>query len=106
MRRALLPLAFLLACSSEATVEAPPLEMPPLEPADAAPDEPKPLGCIEETGAGAPCITDMDCVGGTLCELPRCDATTSKCIVTAGPPDGEPCGPGLVCTSYRCCPKP
>jgi hypothetical protein len=102
----LVAILLLAACSSEATVEGPPVDVPPLEQADAALDDPKPLGCIEETGAGAPCISDLDCKGGTICELPRCDAATNKCIVTAGPPDGEPCGPGLVCSSYRCCPKP
>lgn len=79
---------FALSCSSES---GPPLTC----------DAGAPV-CSPATAAGNPCASDIDCVGATECEHPRCNYDTGRCIVTAGLEDGQPCSGG-VCKDRMCC---
>jgi len=94
MKPAFLPLAFLLAaCGSVTTIEH----------TDAGIEQDAAiLICDPSTATGLTCSSDLDCVGATECEHPRCNADTGRCIVTAGLEDGQPCSGG-VCKDRMCC---
>lgn len=62
------------------------------------------LICDTATSEGEPCVADADCVGVSVCEVPRCNDATGFCIVTVGPDDGTACDNGNgVCIHRRCC---